>query len=136
MKFRDDETNRAVNALVKEHPEVSRVVIEDLMNIKFKTKLHSSFVNKLQYWRVASTTRKLNSLAELETFELLYVDPAYTSQTCSKCGFTHKTNRNGESFKCMKCGMELDADLNASINILNRGVYGPPVAENQEDLQF
>jgi len=136
LKFRNNETNRAVNALVKEHPDVSKIIIEDLLNIKFKTKLSRSFVNKLQYWRVALTTRKLESLAETEGFELQKVDPAYTSQTCSICGFIHINNRSGELFKCLKCGMKIDADINASINILNRGGYDPPVTRKQEDLSF
>ena len=32
---------------------------------------------------------------------------------------------NGESFKCIDCGEEIDADYNASINILRRGAIVP-----------
>ena len=45
----------------------------------------------------------------------------YTSQQCSKCGHIHKDNRKTqEKFKCIHCGYEENADLNASINIKNR----------------
>ena len=45
----------------------------------------------------------------------------YTSQQCSKCGHIHKDNRKTqEKFKCIQCGYEENADLNASINIRNR----------------
>ena len=45
----------------------------------------------------------------------------YTSQQCSKCGYIHKNNRKTqERFKCICCGYEENADLNASINIKNR----------------
>jgi len=45
----------------------------------------------------------------------------YTSQQCSKCGYIHKDNRKTqEKFKCIHCGYENNADLNASINIKNR----------------
>ena len=45
----------------------------------------------------------------------------YTSQQCSKCGYIHKDNRKTqEKFKCIHCGYEENADLNASINIKNR----------------
>ena len=45
----------------------------------------------------------------------------YTSQQCSKCGYSHKNNRKTqEKFKCIHCGYEENADLNASINIKNR----------------
>jgi len=49
------------------------------------------------------------------------VNPKYTSQTCSNCGFVEKNNRNGNKFKCKECGFELNADLNASRNIVNLG---------------
>ena len=45
----------------------------------------------------------------------------YTSQQCSCCGYIHKDNRKTqEKFKCIHCGYEENADLNASINIKNR----------------
>ena len=45
----------------------------------------------------------------------------YTSQQCSKCGHIHKDNRKTqEKFKCINCGYEENADLNASINIRER----------------
>ena len=45
----------------------------------------------------------------------------YTSQQCSYCGYMHKDNRKTqEKFKCIHCGYENNADLNASINIKNR----------------
>lgn len=53
--------------------------------------------------------------------KLIRVDPAYTSQTCSECGHCEKDNRPSQSeFVCLKCGFEANADLNASINILNK----------------
>ena len=52
--------------------------------------------------------------------ELIKVDPKYTSQTCSSCGYISKDNRLTQSkFKCIKCENTLNADYNASLNILN-----------------
>ena len=34
-------------------------------------------------------------------------------------------SRSRESFLCTACGKEIDADTNASINILHRGAYSP-----------
>lgn len=48
------------------------------------------------------------------------VNPAYTSQRCSLCGYTNSDNRSSqEKFKCLNCGNEMNADHNAAINILN-----------------
>lgn len=48
------------------------------------------------------------------------VDPAYTSQTCSKCGQIHNLSLSDRKMEC-DCGLVLDRDINAAINIKNRG---------------
>ena len=52
--------------------------------------------------------------------KLVRVDPKHTSQTCSCCGHISKENRLTQSkFVCQACGNTLNADYNASVNILN-----------------
>ena len=54
--------------------------------------------------------------------DLIEVDPAYTSQTCSHCGHVAKDNRRSQaSFECRACGRYGNADINAALNILARG---------------
>lgn len=54
---------------------------------------------------------------------LILVNPAYTSRTCSKCGHCTKENRESQAvFQCQQCHTRMNADVNAAINILNRGV--------------
>ena len=50
------------------------------------------------------------------------VDPKNTSRTCPKCGMVAAENRKREAFKCVACGYEADADINAAVNILERGL--------------
>lgn len=46
------------------------------------------------------------------------IDPKFTSQRCSKCGSIHKNNRvDRDTFVCMSCGFNENADYNASQNI-------------------
>jgi putative transposase len=46
------------------------------------------------------------------------IPPAFTSQTCSKCGHQSSTNRDRDGwFDCNECGYELDGDYNAAKNI-------------------
>jgi len=54
---------------------------------------------------------------------LVLVDPAWTSQKCSGCGFTNKANRKTQAeFSCFVCDLEINADLNAAINIRRLGL--------------
>jgi len=63
--------------------------------------------------------------AERKGGEVIEIDPKYTSQKCSCCGHISKENRKSQSrFKCIKCDFKLNADLNASINILNTYTVG------------
>ena len=48
------------------------------------------------------------------------VDPAYTSMVCCKCGQLHKMKLSDRTLIC-DCGNAIDRDINAAINIKNRG---------------
>lgn len=49
------------------------------------------------------------------------VNPAYTSQDCSQCGHRQKLSLSDRTYTCPCCGLVLDRDLNASLNILRLG---------------
>lgn len=69
-------------------------------------------------WGYYELQNMIEYKAEREGIEVRYVNPAYTSQTCSRCGNIDKNNRQTqEKFVCTKCGFELNADHNAAINI-------------------
>jgi putative transposase len=54
---------------------------------------------------------------------LLLVDPRNTSRTCAQCGHVSRENRQTQaSFRCVACGHAANADTNAAINILERGL--------------
>ena len=57
---------------------------------------------------------------------VVFVDPAYTSQTCSRCGHAAQSNRPSQAvFRCGACGFRANADHNAAINILARAGLPP-----------
>ena len=49
------------------------------------------------------------------------VNPAYTSQDCSQCGHRQLLSLSDRIYTCNRCGMVLDRDYNASLNILRLG---------------
>ena len=60
------------------------------------------------------------SKAEEAGRTLLKVSPHFTSQVCSNCGTVRKKDLSERWHRC-DCGAELDRDVNAAINILERG---------------
>lgn len=67
-----------------------------------------------------SWSKFLNHL-EYKT-NLIKVDAKYSSQECNNCGHISKENRpNQETFKCVKCSHEGNADFEASLTIKKRG---------------
>ena len=66
---------------------------------------------------------KLDRYLSYKARELVRVNPAYTSQTCSQCGCVNKHSRTSQShFECTACGFTINADLNAAINIAVLGL--------------
>ena len=52
-----------------------------------------------------------------------FVDPRNTSRECRACGCVDKKNRpNQATFKCIGCGHEAQADINAALNIRQRAI--------------
>jgi hypothetical protein len=106
----DIEVNRALircqqdsRNLVVEHPKV-------LSNLRIDRWARSYFANR-------ATER-----AQEEGVYVVWVNPVYTSITCSVCGVTDKQSRmNRASFRCTSCKSELHADFNASVNIARKG---------------
>lgn len=122
LRERDNLTNRTTNTFVREHKDCDTIVCENLKKVKNKSKFSKKFNNKLQYWSYHRTLDKLEQLSETEGFRLIKVRPEYTSQRCHRCKFVIKENRQGEHYHCANCGEEIDADINAAINILQLGV--------------
>jgi len=52
---------------------------------------------------------------------IVQVNPAYTSQDCSSCGYRVAKKLSEREHKCPNCGLNMDRDLNASLNILRLG---------------
>jgi len=115
------------------------IVMEDLTNIR--NNFHES--RKLNKRFHSLPFRKLQTIIEykalLEEIEVIYLEKKLvrnTSKTCHRCG--HVAQVKKRIYKCPKCGMEYDRDLNASINIARRvmssagwGSGEPPEPENE-----
>ncbi len=127
-----------LHKLSKQYSENQTVVVEDL-KIKNMTKATKGTVEKPS--KNASAKRALNRVITQQSWglffelleyklrgrggQLIKVDPKFTSQTCNECGHISKENRKSQDkFVCTSCGHSANADINASKNILARGIHG------------
>jgi putative transposase len=104
------------------------LAFEDLTNIrkslnqKPRSKVERRRTNN---WAFYQLRLFVNYKAAIAGVAVIFVPPAYTSQTCSRCGHLHpikgKSYRNGKRFKCGHCGFDHDADVNAALNIAALG---------------
>lgn len=95
---------------------LDNVKIVNRENIKNLRKF-SNTSRLMKHWNYAELFAVLDSKLEKQGVLVNKIDPTYTSQRCSACGWTRKDNRKGKWFKCGKCQQQIDADLNASLNL-------------------
>ena len=66
----------------------------------------------------------LSYKAESAGMKVIKVDAMNTSKECSNCGNIQDMPLSEREYNCVRCGMRLDRDINASINILKRATLG------------
>ncbi|WP_309232602.1 RNA-guided endonuclease InsQ/TnpB family protein [Cylindrospermum sp. FACHB-282] len=107
----------------------SALAFEDLTNIrqslnqKPRSKTERRRTNNWAFYQLRIF---VDYKANIAGVPVVFVPPAYTSQTCSRCHHIHpvqgKSYRSHKSFKCGHCGFDHDADINAALNIAALGV--------------
>jgi len=102
------------------------IVLEDLSGIRNTKKQAKSFRYSLHSWSFYQLQFFLEYKAKLLGVPVVKIDPAYTSQQCSRCGLLG--NRNKKHFECPACGHVENADVNASfvIGLRHRGILQMP----------
>ena len=118
--IRKDYTNKVVNEIVKNKP--SHATIEDLNISGMMKNRHLSKAIAQQNFCYFRT--KLQYKCKINGIELRVVDRFYpSSKTCSCCGFIKKDLKLSDRVYNCDCGLNMDRDLNASINLANAKIY-------------
>lgn len=97
-----------------------KVVVEDLWFVGPDSGLSRRMNRLLRRFGQRYFLQTLEEKSQEWGFALEHVEPAYTSQTCHRCGFVHRSNRRGDAFHCTACGHRAHADVNAAKNIVRR----------------
>ena len=66
--------------------------------------------------------RVLSEKAASAGRQVVEVNPAYTSQDCSGCGYRARKKLSERWHFCPMCALSLDRDTNAAVNILQTAV--------------
>ncbi len=116
--IRDNHIHQSTNAIVKTKP--CKVVMEDLNVSGMMKNRHLSKV--LADQKLYEFICQMKYKCEKYGIEFIQVDRFYpSSKTCSSCGKIKKDLKlSNRTYKC-GCGLEIDRDLNASINLANFG---------------
>ena len=119
--IRDDYNNKIVNEITR--TKLKYITIEDLkVSNMMKNKHLSKAIQEQNFYTIRI---KLINKCKERNIELRLVDTFYpSSKTCSCCGNIKKDLKlNDRIYKCGNCGLEIDRDYNASINLEKAQVY-------------
>ncbi len=125
--FIKTEINRVINKLIATK-RPSHLYLERL---NFQRAGLSARMNRLlQNCGRSVLKTKLKAINEQYGIETTDVVSAYTSQTCSCCGYVDKKSRSSQAqFSCKWCGKTMHADVNASRNIGSERFRSYPVIQ-------
>ena len=107
----------------------NHIVMENLDNgfgkcyVKDNDNEDINYNRKIKFLGLSSLKDEVEHIARKYDIGVSTVHSSYTSKMCPVCGCIEDENRpNQETFKCIECGYENNADYNAANNIKNRVV--------------
>jgi IS605 OrfB family transposase len=116
-------SRRIVEEAVNAHCGVLRM--EELTGIRRRTKTWNKHLNRMiAGWSFGELQQFVEYKARKVGIAVEYVNPAYTSQTCPRCG--SRGVRAQDAFYCTACEFPGHADLVAARNIAGGGVVNRP----------
>ena len=129
QRFQKDVNHCISKALVETAKDTERgIALEDLKGIRDRQRLRRGQRSRHHNWTFAQLRKFVSYKAALAGVPVHFVDPAYTSQTCSVCGHVSRSNRKSQSeFRCDQCGYVALADHNAAQNIAARACVNAPM---------
>ena len=118
-RFRTAVNHKVAKEIVELVPAGGVIVLEKLKGIRRRIRVSKQNRRWIHSWNFAQLRRLIEYKAQAKGIRVVYVDARYTSQKCSRCGHISRGNRKDQAhFVCKRCGYQLNADLNASRNIV------------------
>ncbi|MGL5380443.1 RNA-guided endonuclease InsQ/TnpB family protein [Clostridium sp.] len=118
--IRTDYINKTINEIVTQNP--SYIVVEDLNISGIMKNRHLS--KAISNQKLYEFKNKLTYKCNINNIELRTVDRWYpSSKMCSNCNNVNKELKLSDRIYKCSCGLEIDRDLNASMNLKNAKIY-------------
>jgi len=115
----------------------SVIIMEDLNGIRklyhkgnFQGRWYRGLMNG---WMFREFQRQVEYKAKWEGLPVHYINPKNSSARCSKCGHKMLSKENRQQ-TCTKCNFHVDRDVNASLNLMKRGMRFVPTALQGEGM--
>ena len=118
--IRKNYIHQVTDEIIKRKP--SFIVLEDL-NVKGMMK-NRHLAKAVQQQNFAEFATILEYKAKQNNIKIIYADRFFpSSKTCSCCGaIKHDLKLKDRIFKCNSCGLVIDRDYNASLNLYLYGI--------------
>ena len=119
--IRKNHLHQSTTSIVKTKPR--RIVLEDLnVSGMMKNKHLAKAIQKQGFYEFR---RQLTYKCDWSGIELIIADRYYpSSKTCSSCGIIKKDLKLSDRLYSCECGMKIDRDLNASLNLAKYKLVG------------
>ncbi|EFH90371.1 RNA-guided endonuclease InsQ/TnpB family protein [Ktedonobacter racemifer] len=117
QRQREDFARKQANALVTSHDLIAfeELQIRNMVRNRHLAKsIHDAGWGQFLLW--------VKYYAAMHTIPVIAVSPHYTSQECSACGTLVKKTLSVRTHVCTGCGVVLDRDHNAALNILQKAL--------------
>jgi IS605 OrfB family transposase len=116
-----ENVNHVISKKIVETAKAANIAIalEDLTGIRERAAKGKRLRKMLGCWAFYDLRTKIAYKAKQAGIPVVFVDPAYTSKSCSVCG--EIGSRRKHKFVCKSCGNLIDADHNGAVNISRRG---------------
>ncbi|EFH80162.1 RNA-guided endonuclease InsQ/TnpB family protein [Ktedonobacter racemifer] len=117
QRQREDFARKQANALVTSHDLIAfeELQIRNMVRNRHLAKsIHDAGWGQFLLW--------VKYYAVIHTIPVIAVFPHYTSQACSACGTLVKKTLSVRTHVCTGCGVVLDRDHNAALNILQKAL--------------
>ena len=117
--------NQILHTIAKEVVEYAKqfpkpvIIMEKLKNIRENMNGSAKLNRRLHAWSFRKIQKYIEYKANLEGIPVVYVNPAKSSKTCQRCGHVAR-KVEGREFRCPKCSLVYNRDLNSAINLARR----------------